>query len=283
VCLVLAGQRATVAWTGGSGVRVNLSTVLYGLLARDSEARHAVGSENELPDISEYSRGQAGYFGIWSVRQKKLVQRGRTFYIGKLADQREIVDRRDPADRPVLKGAGEIAEAAPADPRGHPESALRERLAHVRELNEGRPQDSKPGAFPVVPGVPPKAMAVLYPLLASGRTSATAVGLRLGVSKTTAHGYLTAMRDYGFAEVAGGGRSSGWQLPARPEVPEQMREPLRQYATASQYTTLEDLAQAVHDGLIETDDETRSVLEEVRRIAGRKRLSVVPDRPGDGE
>ena len=285
VCLILAGQRATVAWTGGSGVRVNLSTVVYGLLARDSEARHAVGAENELPDISEYSRGEAGYFGIYSVRQKRLTQRGRTFYIGKLADQREIVARRDPGDRPVLESAGETTKAAPAAPREQPGNALRDRLAHVGELNEGRPLPAATplGALPVVPGVPPEVMTVLYLLLASGRTSATAVGLRLGVSKTTAHGYLAAMRDYGFAEVAGGGRSSGWQLTARPEVPEQMREPLRQYATASQYTTLEDLAQAVHDGLVETDDETRDVLEEVRRIAGRKRLSLVPDSPGNGE
>jgi hypothetical protein len=27
-----------------------------GLLARDSESRHAVGAENEIPDIREYSR-----------------------------------------------------------------------------------------------------------------------------------------------------------------------------------------------------------------------------------
>jgi hypothetical protein len=126
-------------------------------------------------------------------------------------------------------------------------------------------------------------MAALYPLLASGHTSAAAVGLRLGVSKTTAHGYLAAMREYGFAELAGGGRSSGWQLRDRPEVPEQMQGPLRQYIAASQYTSLEDLAQAVHDGLVDADDDARSVLEEVRRIAGRRRLSAVPDPPGNGE
>jgi hypothetical protein len=91
------------------------------------------------------------------------------------------------------------------------------------------------------------------------------------------------MREYGFAEVAGGGRSSGWQLSGRPEVPGEMREPLRQYIAASRYTTLEDLAQAVHDGLVEADDDSRGVLEEVRRIAGRKRLSVVPGPPGNGE
>jgi transposase len=126
-------------------------------------------------------------------------------------------------------------------------------------------------------------MAVLYPLLASGRTSAAVAGLRLGVSKTTAYEYLAAMRDYGFAEVAGGGRSSGWQLPERPEIPEHMRERLRQYITASKYTTLVELAQAVHDGEVDADDDARAALEEVRRIAAKKRLSVVPDPPDDGE
>jgi hypothetical protein len=284
VCLVLAGQRATATWTGGSGVRINLSTIVAGMLARDSEARHAVGAENELPDISEYSHGEAGFFQIWDVRAKRVRARGRAFHIGKIGEQQaKIIARRDPAARPVLNGTGHIPEAAPAAPEQQAGSALRERLAHVRQMNEDRPFPVTRGTLPAVPGVPPEAMAVLYPLLASGRTSAAAVGLRLGVSKTTAHGYLAAMRDYGFAEVAGGGRSSGWQLPARPGVPEKMQDRVGQYTAASQYTTLEDLAEAVHDGLVDADDEARHVLEEVRRIAGRKRLSVVPDSPGDGE
>jgi hypothetical protein len=284
VCLVLAGQRATATWTGGSGVRINLSTIVAGLLARDSEARHAVGAENELPDIAEYSRGEAGFFQIWDVRAKRVRARGRAFHIGRIGEQQaKIIARRDPAARPVLQGAGQITEAAPAAPPEQPGSALRERLAHVRKLNEGRPLPGGPGTLPVVPGVPPEVMTVLYPLLAAGRVSAAAVGLRLGVSKTTAHGYLTVMREYGFADVAGGGRSSGWQLRERPEVPEQLQEPLRQYIAASQYATLEDLAQAVHDGLVDADDDARGVLEEVRRIAGRKRLSVVPGPPADGE
>jgi hypothetical protein len=62
VCLILAGQRATATWTGGAGVRINLSTVVTGMLARDSESRHAVGAENEIPDIAEYSGGEAGFF-----------------------------------------------------------------------------------------------------------------------------------------------------------------------------------------------------------------------------
>ena len=84
VSLVLAGQRATATWTGGSGVRINLSTVVTGLLARDSESRHAVGAENEIPDIGEYSRGQAGFWQIWDVRAKRIKARGRAFYMGKI-------------------------------------------------------------------------------------------------------------------------------------------------------------------------------------------------------
>jgi hypothetical protein len=284
VVLVLAGQRATATWTGGSGVRINLSTVVTGLLARDSEARHAVGAENEIPDIAEYSRGEAGFFQVWSTRAKRITARGRSFYMGSIGEQqRTIIARRDPAGRPVLDGPGEIIAPTPAAPQERPGSDLRERLAHVREQNEGRPAAAGIGALPVVPGVPPGIMAVLYPLLASGRTSAAEAGLRLGVSKTTAYDYLNAMREYGYAEVVGSGRSSGFQLPERPEVPEDKRELVDNYIALSHYTTLEDLAEAVHDGLVDADDDARSVLEQVRRIAGRKRLSVVPDPPDDGE
>ena len=284
VILILAGQRATATWTGGAGVRINLSTVVTGMLARDSESRHAVGAENEIPDIAEYSGGEAGFFQIWSTRAKKILARGpRVLHRqdrGPAAGDHQQARSRSPPGpgerrgRPGDRSPGAARERSPGAP-GQGAGPERGPAAPA-----GAPRG---GALPVVPGVPPETMAVLYPLLATGRTSATAVGLRLGVSKTTAYEYLAAMRKYGFAEVAGGGRSSGWQLPKRPEVPDEMKEPLRQYNAASQYTTLADLAQAVHDGLVDADDEARNALEEVRRIAGRKRLSVVPDPPGDGE
>ena len=152
VCLILAGQRATATWTGGAGVRINLSTVVTGMLARDSEGRHAVGAENEIPDISEYSGGEAGFFQIWSTRAKKILARGRSFYIGSIGEQQEhIISRRDPAARPVLAGAAEAAAPAPAAPRDQPGTGLRDRLAHVRELNEGHPLPARTGALPVVP------------------------------------------------------------------------------------------------------------------------------------
>ncbi len=253
VILVLAGQRATVQWTGGSGVRVNLSTVVYGMLARDSEARHAVGAENELPDISGYSRGQAGYFGIYSVRQKKLTQRGRTFWIGTLRDQQDkIIARRDPAARPALKGAGEITAPAPAAPREQAGSGLRERLARVREVNEGRPLPAGPGALPVVPGVPAHDIQVLLRLLAAPEgTTAALAGVALGKSKSLAHEYLTALRDHNIARLTGGGRGSRFRL-CRAE-PEPVLEP-------QQYTTIEALAELVLSGVVAADDEQREIL-----------------------
>ena len=72
------------------------------------------------------------------------------------------------------------------------------------------------------------------------------------------------------AEKAGGGRAVRWQL-ERPDLPAGTRDP------AGQYTTLEDLAQAVHDGLVDADDEQRAVLEQV--LADRPPPAPDP-RPG---
>ena len=288
VCLILATQRATQKQTGGGMVRANLSQVVIGNTNRATESRHATGAEAEIPDISEYSRGRKGYFQIWDPQAKQITARGRTFLLGvppdELAYCKRIVDARE-----GTRSALPAVELAPRDRKEHaPEAAapgvseMRERLARAQALNESRPP-ARTGTLPVIPGVPPQVTAVLYPLLASGRTSAAAAGLRLGVSKTTAYEYLAAMRDYGYAELAGGGRSAGWQLPKQPEVPEHMQERLRQYITVSKYTTLVELAQAVHDGEVDADDDARAVLEEVRRIAARKRFSVVTDPPADGE
>jgi hypothetical protein len=274
VCLVLAGQRATATWTGGSGVRINLSTVVTGLLARDSEARHAVGAENEIPDIAEYSRGEAGFFQIWSTRSKKILARGRGFYMGKIGEQREkIISRRDPAARPVLEVARQIPEVAPAAPRDQAASALRERLAKVRASNEGRPPSGASRPPPVVPGVPPEVMAILIRLLSDpGGTTSQQAGLAIGRSKSVAHDYLAALRDQGIAEMTGGGRGSRFRLlrPA-PEVPE-----------PPAYTTIGQLAEAVHDGLVPgVTDEQREVLEQVWQIAHRPRLTVIQGSGGN--
>ena len=207
--MILAGQRATATWTGGAGVRINLSTVVTGMLARDSESRHAVGAENEIPDIAEYSGGEAGFFQIWSTRAKKILARGRGFYIGRIGDQqREIISKRDPAARPVLEGAGVAPETAP---RERPGSALRERLAKVQALNEDRPLPAGAppgGALPVVPGVPPEIAAGLARVLAGGALPASAAGQATGHVEVGRPPYLSALREAGVVETTGAGRPS---------------------------------------------------------------------------
>ena len=154
------------------------------------------------------------------MRAKRITPAGRTFYIGKLRDQQEkIIARRDPAARPALKGAGEVTAPAPAAPREQPGSGLRERLAHVRELNEGRPLPAAPGALPVVPGVPPEVVAVLLRVLAVRRAlSAAAAGLALGMSKSAAHRYLAGAARCGAwsRRPAAAGPSGGGSQPPRP-------------------------------------------------------------------
>lgn len=266
VCLILAGQRATAQWTGGSGVRINLSTVVTGLLARESEGRHAVGAENEIPDISEYSRGEAGFFQVWSVRKKKILARGRAFWAGKPREQEEkIIACRDPAARPHL----DIPQGTPRR-AAQGSSALRDRLARARARNDERASGTVPAAareapapdpahYPAVPGVPPDAVARLMAMLSDGRVSAAAAGLAIGVSKTVAYEYLSAMRKYGIADLDRRGRGSGWRLTTA-APPDDDEDP-------AEYVTVHALARAVHDGLIDVDDDTRQVLEQAWALA----------------
>ena len=303
VGLVLATQRAVISALGGGGVRANMSEVLVGKVARASESRHATGAESEIPDIREYSKGAPGYFQRWDPHSGTIAGRGRAFLLGKAPDElaymKRIVAARQGLrdwnirDLPPLglddDGQAEAAPAGVTDETAQQIAGMRDRLARATPAPtaEQAPLAGK-GPLPAIPGVPRKVTAALYPLLASGRTSAAAAGLALGISKSAAHNYLTAMRTYGYAEVTGGGRSSGWQLPERPEVPGDKRAEVDRHITAretiSRYDTLEDLAQAAHDGLVDVDEDARDVLEEVRRIAGRKRLSVVRSPPdGNGE
>ena len=276
VCLILATQRATQKQTGGGMVRANLSQVVIGNTNRATESRHATGAEAEIPDISEYSRGRKGYFQVWDPQAKEITARGRTFLLGvppdELAYCKRIVDARGGTGR-VLPAV----ELAVQDRQEHaPEavapgvSEMRARLAAARERNE-----AEPGGAPVrhrkVAGVPPEAMAVLMRLLAAPEgTTAALAGLALGKSKSSAHDYLTALRDQGLAEKTGGGRGSRFRLvraepPAEPPAATEARP----------YTTIEALAQAVHDGLVDASDEQRAVLEQAWQVANRPRLTLL--------
>jgi len=125
----------------------------------------------------------------------------------------------------------------------------------------------------VVPGVPPEIAADLARVLASSRLSSAAAGQALGMSKSAAHRYLAALRDAGVVEMAGIGKSVKWLLASRAAAG----------AEPPAYMTIEALAQAVHEGLVEASQEQRAVLEQAWQIARRPRLTLVPPLPGNDE
>ena len=279
VCLILATQRATQKQTGGGMVRANLSQVVIGNTNRATESRHAIGAESEIPDISEYSRGRKGYFQIWDPQAKEITARGRTFLLGvppdELAYCKRIVDARKGTRRTLP-----AVELAVHDRQEHaPEvaapgvSEMRARLAVARERNEAAPpavpgtvpSPPVPGTVPSppVPGVPPEVAAGLVRVLTGKRLSASEAGAALGMSKSAVHRYLSALRDAGVVEMEGAGNAVGWRLPAQ------------QQDTPPQYTTLVELAEAVHDGGAPANDEQRAVLEQVWQITHRPHLTIL--------
>jgi hypothetical protein len=88
------------------------------------------------------------------------------------------------------------------------------------------------------------------------------------MSKSAAHRYLSALREAGVVETTGTGRAIKWRLvcAAPPVVPD----------PPAAYTTIAQLAEAVHDGRVPgVTDEQRAVLEQVWQIAHRPRLTVL--------
>ena len=128
----------------------------------------------------------------------------------------------------------------PGGRRGRPGDRSRRSPGAARERSPGAPgQGAGPergpaaprrstpgGALPVVPGVPPEIVAGLVPVLAAGAHLASAVGQALGMSKSAAHRYLSAMREAG---VAGDDRRRAgaikWRLVPAPRPP--LRNPSR--------------------------------------------------------
>ena len=107
-------------------------------------------------------------------------------------------------------------------------------------------------ACPVIPGVPPEAVAVLIPLLASGRTSAAAARLALG---SPSQPRTATCRQCGTAVT-----------PRPPGLGRQQ-----------QYVTIGDLAEAVCEGLVDEVDDARQLLEQVHDLIRRQRLTLVKD------
>ena len=304
VFLLLATQRGVIAALGGGMVRANMSEVLVGKVERATESRHVSGAEKEIPDIREYARGAPGYFQRWDPHSGLVTGRGRAFLLGKppdeLAYMKRIVaarrHRRDWGipDMPTLAlDGGQGAAAAVPDATAQEIADMRGRLASITQPATQPAPPARPAPAVLVPlGVPPQIGQTLLGLLeAPGGTTASAAGLAIGKSKTVALEYLSLLRDRGIATTAGGGRATRWHrtAPAAP-APAPPGPAPDDPPSPPAYLTVEALADMVHDGLVDVDDDTRAVLEQAREIrdrqrAGRPHLTVVrppQDAAGDG-
>jgi hypothetical protein len=291
VCLLLATQRAVIAALGGGMVRANMSEVLVGKVARASESRHATGAETEIPDIREYAKGEPGYFQRFDPHSGIVTGRGRAFLLGKppeeLAYMKRIVaarqGRRDwsiPDMPPLALDGGQAAAGAVTDATAKEIADMRGRLASIRGAAS---QPAVPA--PPVPAVQvPLAISqadgqILLRLLAGpDGVTAKAAGDAIGKSKSRAADYLKMLESRGIAARTGSSRASRYRLARQPRP-----EPAP--ARPDGYVTIEALADAVHDGLVDVDDDTRAVLERARairdRAARRPHLTVVPDPESD--
>ncbi len=302
MCLLLATQRAVIAALGGGNVRANMGEVLVGLVVRATESRHAAGAEKEIPDIREYAKGAPGYFQRWDPHTGTVTGRGRAFLLGKPPDElaymkrivaarRHLRDWSIPGMPPLALDGGHADATAVTDATTQEIADMRGRLASITQAAAQPPPPAAPPAPPpapaarIPPGVPPQIGQTLLGLLeAPGGTTASAAGLAIGKSKTVALEYLSLLRDRGIATKTGGGRSTRWYrtAPAPPAPAPEDPPPA--------YVTVEALADMVHDGLVDVDDDTRAVLEQAREIrdrqrAGRPYLTVVrppEDAAGDG-
>jgi len=296
VFLVLATQRAIVKALGGGGVRANMSQVLVGKVARATESRHATGAESEIPDIREYAHGEPGYFQSWNPHSGTVDGRGRAFLLGKPPEELAYIKRlvaarrgwRDwsiPNAAPLVLDGGESAAEAPASTQAQEIGGMRARLASIlgRAHADGQDEDQAPEPVTPVPAVRlpltiPRAIGdTLLALLAAGGASSSQAAAAAGISKSTAHEYLSALRDAGVAELtAPRGRSSRFIL-ARTREPEPPPA-----GRPDGYVTLHDLAEAVRDGRAgDVDDDARAVLAKVLQAGPRPRLTVVPEPESD--
>ena len=300
VGLLLATQRAVIAALGGGAVRANMSEVLVGKVARATESRHASGAEKEIPDIREYAKGAPGYFQRWDPHSGTVTGRGRAFLLGKppeeLAYMKRLVEARQhlrdwsiPDLPPLAPDGGQGAAAAVTDAAAQQIASMRGRLASI---TPAAPQPPSP-ATPAVPpppaiqmplGIPPADGQALLRLIAvRGQVTAKEAGEAIGKSKSRAGDYLRLLASRGILVRTGSSRASRYGFAGQPAPQPRPEEPAPDRPDG--YVTIDALAEAVHQGLVDVDDDTRAVLEQVRQIrdgaARRPHLHAVPDPESD--
>jgi hypothetical protein len=137
----------------------------------------------------------------------------------------------------------------------------------------------------VVPlGIPPADGQALLQLIAvRGQVTAKEAGDAIGKSKSRAGDYLRLLASRGILVRTGSSRASRYGFASQPAA--RPRPEPAVPARPDGYVTIEALADLVHEGLADVDDDTRAVLEQVRQIrdgaARRPYLTVVPDPESD--
>lgn len=93
ITLIIAGQRGTAAWLGGSDLRSQLDIVCLGKVGRAGEIMHAAGDMGlVLPDMATYGEGHPG---VWVIAEAGGdYEAGRTFDLHELTDIRKIAAAR---------------------------------------------------------------------------------------------------------------------------------------------------------------------------------------------
>ena len=102
VCLIIAGQRATAQWMGGSDLRANVDIAVLGRFARSAEAKHATGADMELPEMASYGEGHPGVFLVTELGGGGGYERGRVFNLSAIPDIERIVSERAAVRRPYV-------------------------------------------------------------------------------------------------------------------------------------------------------------------------------------
>ena len=89
VALVVAGQRATADWMGGSNIRSQFDVFCIGQVSRRGEMNHAAGDMGlVMPDMASYGEGHKGVWVIAELGAGHHV--GRTFKLDDPGDLRRL-------------------------------------------------------------------------------------------------------------------------------------------------------------------------------------------------
>jgi hypothetical protein len=201
-----------------------------------------------------------------------------------VAARRYLRDWRIPGMPPLALDGGH-GTAATTDAAAQQITDMRGRLASITQTatQPAPPAPAAPVTLPIPLDIPQADGQTLLRILARpDGVTAKEAGDALGKSKSRAGDYLRILDSRGIAVRTGSSRASRYRL-ARQPAGEPRPEPAP--APPDGYVTIEALADAVHDGLIDVDDDTRAVLEQTRQIrdraARRPHLTVVPDPESD--